>query len=250
MKFDINNIPIFIPIVSTIFGVLIGWILNELRDFIKLRRENKQIINSVLFNLLEIRFFVSKTDLEKFTKITIEYLKSMFPNENPKDIQIIINQVFNIFFQTIIAEQHTEEIKKIESKYKESISLLSRIDPILAYNISGKLNLYNYLEYLKDYSGKVNEIFELELNSLKNERSVMNLEDIRNILEQALRPVLYKEALLVITNDIKKVSKKLGIIKYLNSNTILKRQDKAELDDDLIKILDSHFHVMFSKLGK
>ena len=75
------------------------------------------------------------------------------------------------------------------------------------------INLYNYLDYLKDYSGKVNEIFELELNSLKYERSVLNLEDIRNILEQALRPVLYKEALQVITNDIKKVSKKLGIIK-------------------------------------
>jgi len=121
MKFDFNNMPIFIPVIATILGVLIGWILNELRDFIKLRRENKQMINSVLFNLLEIRYFISKTDLEKFTKVTIEYLKSMFPDVNPKDIQIIINQVFNIFFQSIIAEQHTVEIKKIESKYKESI---------------------------------------------------------------------------------------------------------------------------------
>jgi hypothetical protein len=237
--------PIYIPIASTLLGILIGWILNELRDFIKLRRENKQIINSVLFNLLEIRFLVSKTDLEKFTNITIDYLKSMLPNENPKDIQIIINQVFNIFFQTIIAEQHTSEIKKIEFKYKESVSLLSRIDPILAYNISGKLNLYNYLDYLKDYSGKVNEIFELEINSVKSERHVMNLDDIKNILEQALRPVLYLEALKVITNDIKKVSKKLGIIKYLNSKSIIKRQDKTEFDNDLRKILDSHFHVMF-----
>jgi len=106
------------------------------------------------------------------------------------------------------------------------------------------------LDYLKDYSGKVNEIFELELNSLKNERSVLKLDDIKDILEQALRPVLYKEALQVITYDIKKVSKTLGIIKYLKSNSILKRQDKTELDEDLKKILDSHFHVMFSSLGK
>ena len=250
MEINESNIKTVIPVVSTLIGVILGWLLNELRDHFRVRRDNRRIVNSVLFNLLEIRFFLSRTELDKFTKKVIDYLKQKFPNEIPKDIQSIINQIFNIFLQTIIAEKHSVAIKSIESKYNDSIKELSKIYPILAYKVGGKLSLYNYLEYLKDYTEKVNEILNMELiGNSKSKIGPMNFDKLKETLGSSLQPVLYNEAMDVVTNDIKKTSRKLGLRTSRACKKIMKTQDSSDITKELDKILDSHFKVMMAPLG-
>ncbi|WP_258102089.1 hypothetical protein [Marinoscillum pacificum] len=245
MDFLTDNIKTILPLIGTLVGVLVGWLLNELRDHFKVKRENRKIINSILFTLLEIRFVLTKTKLDDFIPSLVEFLQKSFPGEDIKSIQPIINQMFNIFLQKELSEKLGNDIGKIEAKYNDSIKELASIEPILAYSISGKTQLYNYLEFLEDYTGKVDELFKMELN---NTEEAFNFNSLKEVLTNSVQPILYNEALQTVTDDILQVSRKIGLRYYFSTKKVIKRQDSLIIADELENLLGGHLKVMLTPL--
>jgi hypothetical protein len=77
---------------STIGGLVVGWTLNELSYLFKGNRENKKILNQVLFTQLEIRDILKKTNLSDIEKQLTAMFVRKFPDTNQKEIILYLSR--------------------------------------------------------------------------------------------------------------------------------------------------------------
>jgi len=100
-----------------LIGVFIGWILSELSQLFKERRENKRIAKRTIFFLIEIRLYLSFLAPILKNLLQVESLK--------KDFNDILKEIFE-------NKEHTSDY--FEKLISDSISNLSSLNPNLALN--------------------------------------------------------------------------------------------------------------------
>jgi hypothetical protein len=247
MKLSDLNINFLIPAFMTILGLVIGWILNELTYLVRSRRENKRQLNAALFNLLDVRFILISTDPDRFIDSITSILKRKFPGQLPKEFDVVVGQLLNTLFQGLVAERQMGEIKSIEKRYSESVDELSRIDPILAYSLSGKQKIYNYLEYLNDYFSKVDELAKNQLQQFaEGGKEGQNWDQLRERAKKALHPGLFRVAMETVTSDIKRIAREIGIVTSYRARRVISRQEHPRPDKELEELLDGYLKMLFS----
>jgi hypothetical protein len=189
---------------------------------------------------LDIRFILANSNIEKFTDLTISILKAKFPGEIPKDIHLLLKQIFNIFLQTIIVEKQMKELKTVELRYKSSVESISKLDPFIAYKLSGKQAVYNYIDYLNEYTSKIDEISKRQISDFYKEPVPDDLDEFKNKIKYILHPKLYESAMKVITDDIKEVGSKLSLQSRKQIRKIIGKQDSYEIDTDLENLIEGY----------
>ncbi|ADR23461.1 hypothetical protein MATR_26870 [Marivirga tractuosa] len=241
-----DNINTIIPVISTLAGIVIGWLLNELRDYFKLRRENKRVINHVLFNLLEIRSILAKTEMEHSSEFIIKLIEDKYPQVPKKQMRFYMRSIFNLYLKKIVADNQNNSIQSIENRYKDSVDDFSKIFPLLAYEVGGKINLYNYLTFLTKYVEKIDDMVRAEFNNDLVPNDQDEYHSFTELISEFFETNLFKKALNSISVDIIKISKKLGRSTKKSCEEIMHGQDSSFESEDFQIFFDDYMEKVSS----
>jgi hypothetical protein len=180
----------------SIIGIALGWLLNQLAQWFRTRQEDKKNLKRVLYNLLEILDVFMRLDYEKTLNQAVEKVMLKIPEHERNEMnKKVLHEFYSKLLNEMIVPQIIKEFNATHSNYVESIKLLSSIDPILAFNLNGKRNIYEGFELLE------NSFRNLELE-LGNDNSSEETADVLNII----KPDIVIETIGEIESDIKKVS--------------------------------------------
>lgn len=236
--------------VSSIGGLIVGWTLNELGFLFKNRRENKRILNQILFAQLEIRSILKKTDLIGIEKQLEELAQQKLPDVDPKDFNDTIGKLFYGFIQNQLNKKFSSRIPALCSEYKSYLTALSQIDPFTTYYLTGKDLVLDYLGFLKSYLQEI-EVY-LDQNVIGdpiNEKSqTRTFKETFEHITSILTPLLRKKAIDTVEEDIISIARKIGFFRFIITKRFLKRTAESKLDDSDVKRLELYFD-NFKKVG-
>jgi len=236
---------------STIGGLVVGWTLNEMSYLLKGNRENKKILNQVLFTQLEIRDILKKTNLSDIEKqITVIFSKK-FPDVNSDGFNETLGKLFYGFIQNELNKKFSSKIIELTENYKNYISSLSQIDPITTYSISNKDLILDYLGYIKNYLTSIenylNKQVLIEKPEPPEDKSKRTFKRHFDIIESELTPLLRQTAIDTIESDILTISKKINLVKHFQVQRFLTKTRNVQLDSVDIKKIELYLDNMIKK---
>jgi hypothetical protein len=212
-------------VISTISGLIVGWTLNELSYSFKSKRENRKILNQILFIQLEIRDVIKKTNLDAAEKQLTKFFIEKYPKMDAHLLNETVGKIFYGFIQNELNNKFSNKIKELSQEYKTYITALSQIDPFTTYYISNKDVVLDYLGYVNNYLATIEPYLDQQIISdekpeKKTERTFgAAFSNIRD----KITPYIRETAVETIENDIKAIAKKLGILKYFQTTRYLIR---------------------------
>ncbi len=224
--------------IITSLSLTLGWVLNELSSFFKAKKEQKNSLREVLHVQLNIWFIIRRTNITYIRKGIKQSLISKGVSDE-KSLESF-DFIFKSYVESLMHEIFSNGIQEIESKYKQKIENLAVHYPFLAYKLSDKQLLHNYLNTLEKYLRKI----ELGLGDTISFSEGGNLEEAAtnaqalDKLRDKIKPYLYNEASMSIENDIIIVSKKLGMVNYFSAKKFLKKKSEKEFLKEYIEQID------------
>jgi len=236
-------------VLSTIAGLIVGWTLNELSYSFRARRENKKILNQLLFIQLEIRNIIVKTDLDFVERQIKELFNKEFSESDVKGLSETVGIVFYGFIQNELNNRFSSKIRELSKDYNRNIILLSRVDPLATYYISNKELIFDYLGYINEYLATIEK--SLDLPMLTDGDSKNNIERTFRVsfseIRSKITPFLRIESIETIETDMKVVAKKLGFLQYCKINHLIKRGHEFSLDNLDIKKIEHYVKSILEK---
>lgn len=138
-----------------LIGVVLGWLFSQYSEYFKDKKADKRKLRKLLFYLLELRYLLYKElNFEIALQNTIIILKKKTEEligEISSD-EFLEKSVIDMLKQNLNA---SEEIVLIENNIDNIIRDLSEIDPVFAYELSGrykiKERILKYGNYIKSY---------------------------------------------------------------------------------------------------
>lgn len=233
-----------VPIISVIC-VIVGWMLNECSYYFRCRHEDKRILKDVLFNLLEIWHLLKTNNPDMVVDITIKKLISKYPEISEGGFTVsVLKPFYKGFFEKLFQGISNEEVLKVQKRYELSIDALTGFDPLLAYRLSGKFVIRDYIKVLDERLADLKlEIFEINESEGKA---------VLEYLKQIIKPMFLDEEIQVIEKDILSVSRRINIITLLKMRNKLKQHDiwiQNEIDKKMTQYFDSITELFQSKLS-
>ena len=226
---------VYIPVIAALAGAFIGAFIKELSSFYQIRREDKRTLKKVLFNQLDIWYEVRRLYYAPVLTLVFKKLSERFSQEGIP-YEVIYSQLEQARpqFVALFRQVKIGEPEKLQPRYQDAVNELAKVDPILAFRISGKAEIEGSLNKLDALADKAAEVSINEAD----------LEATNNLMEQ-LEPV-YEEAVVLRTltsleEDIWRVSRRIGIItcfRALWSIHKVKTRMIAEKDPEGDKIID------------
>jgi hypothetical protein len=237
------DLPTILPVIATLVGIFIGWLLNELSYIIRCHREDRKQLKEVLHNLLETWYLIRVTNTEKIADLVAKEVKhTLLPIYNEPGIYQLLRESFNQYINSILEEfSFFKDIKEVETRYQDSVRDLASVDPILAYTLSGKKFVFNYLEYLDFSSRKIESLAQSD----KETKKEVNIEEVLRNLKELFKTELYENALSTLKQDIRQVAWKVGPITWIQTRRLLRKskleftkKEKQEMIDLFRKIME------------
>jgi len=219
----------------TILGVVIGWLLNELSFLIRLRIKDRRKLKKVLFNLLNVYFYLNKLKIKMGPQVDIlfNHLKKLLQEPSDPELIEFVKSTFIKNANEILNEYVHEKINSIKNNYESSLKDLSEVNPFLAYRLSDKLDIYDLLGNLESWFKKISSDLNLP-----------NLEIEQNLLD-AFQNKILKEYLDNLESEIKKLSLSIGFLYWMKiifqlkkNKKIRENEIKKEIDDFLKEIIN------------
>ena len=217
----------------SVVGVVFGWTLNQLGQWIRTKQKDKKNLKFVLFNLLETYFIFTRSDLDKIIQSVTNKIHLMMPkddqSENSKEfIQTLLSGMLTNYLKSDLLK----EIKVIGKNYQNSVNILAKIDPLTAYYLSGKSNIHESIDTIEGLFESIKEIFPKEQNEI---------DFHANQAMSIIKPDIFKNTLLDLENDIKKIAWKINLHVWFRSKQAIKRL-KVNANEQLEKDVDKLFH--------
>jgi hypothetical protein len=197
-------LSIFGPLFG-IIGIVIGWGLNQWSGLSKIRRENRKSLKIALVDLLEVHFIISRLDDIKVTNRMLEIIAKQFGMDidNQMEIEKFLKPNMDNWLQILRQEifpHLTKRIPRIKENYENSLSEIKGIIPIIAFRLSGKTEILDYLNNLE----KIVETSEIE-----------DIDKQVNInLMRKISPTLRKDILDSFEEEILSLAYQIGIITW------------------------------------
>lgn len=217
-----------IPFVG-LFGIFLGWILNQWNSVVAIQRENKGNLKLVLFNLLEVHYILVNTDEQEFVKNIKEHV---FDKHFPKEMQTffsneVILKLYGEFIKNHLFPRLYKRLPKIKESYEKDLDTIKKVDPILAFRLSGRTDI---LDYLNNFS----ELLEpLEEND--------NDKQTSKKIASSLTPNLRKNMIETFEENIIDVAYQINFITWIRVKRRLSRKKENNFDSE-------EFEEMFSGL--
>jgi len=217
---------ILLPTFS-IIAVVIGWLLNEIGFFIRSYYQDKRQLKEVLFNLLEIWHSLKKSNPNFIVDRVLNKLSVRYGISNSGNISFLREFYINFTNCLII----NENISKLKVRHEESIKSLAQIDSLLAYKLSGKTLIYEYINVFN----KNIDILKKNIEKENIPNNVTMLDSIKNLSVS----LIIEETLKDIENNIKEIGKKISFLYGFRLKKKFKGYEQfiiRELDKELDKI--------------
>ena len=121
-----------LPLVTLVLGAVLGWVLNQLSQWLLVRRDEKKALARAVADLLEIRH-----RLLALPKVT-EFLSQHFglPQEGHTLIKVVMSQLM-------------PPDADLSKRYAESVTLVSATNPILGFRLRSQDHVSPVLEQLR-----------------------------------------------------------------------------------------------------
>lgn len=127
-----------LQVIAPLIGVVLGSAISGIGAYLRIRMERKRLIACALSDLLEIRHHI----------LGIEVVLREVRNRAPVSEEEA--QLFRTHMNAIIPLD--EDVHK---RYDEAISLLSGIDPILAFKMRSKNKVSQFLDSIRNLSSSI-----------------------------------------------------------------------------------------------
>lgn len=221
--------------IGTLLSVTFGWFLNELSQWFRTRKEDRKIKKQVLFYLLETHFTFNKLDTSEITNLLSQkVLERISKNEQPDEAKQFINQLYAGIISGFVEDNVAESLEETEEHYTKSISELSKLDPITAYQLNGKNKIFQVFNLLHDYYDKVKE-------TLPNEPGLN--EQIKLTIE-TIKPEIIKDAISDLEDKIRDIALSINLWTLYrarravnNTKTKIRKDDEKKIDELLNMVM-------------
>lgn len=231
---------IFWGFIFSVVGIVFGWTLNQLGQWIRTRQEDKKNLKIVLFNLLETYFVFMRSDLDKYVQKITDKVHSKIPlNEQTEEAKTLIQTLYSSIMTNYLKPDLLKEIKFVQENYQNSIKTLAAIDPLTAYYLSGRTNILETFDIIEGLFVNVKEQFPNEQKEIQ-----LGASQALNII----KPDIFKETLIDLENDINKIAWKINPYVWFKSIRAIKKL-KAYTNEKLDKEIDKLFDKLKSLFG-
>lgn len=214
-------------------GIAFGWTLNQLGQWFRTRQEDKRNLKIVLFNLLETYFIFIRSDFDKYVQKVTNKVHAMMPKEEQsEEAKIFMQTLYSGILTNYLKPELLKEIKAIQENYQSSIKTLATIDPLTAYYLSGRTNIIETFDTIEGMFENIKEQFPTEQNEIQfGANQAMNI----------IKPDIFKDTLVDLENDIKKIAWKINPYVWFNSRRAINRlkvNANENLDKEINKLFD------------
>ncbi|HQA86124.1 MAG TPA: hypothetical protein PK448_01000, partial [Bacteroidales bacterium] len=165
---------------------------------------------------------------------TLDILERISKNEQPDEAKQFINQLYAGIISGFVEDNVAESLEETEEHYTKSISELSKLDPITAYQLNGKNKIFQVFDLLHDYYDKVKE-------TLPNEPGLN--EQIKLTIE-TIKPEIIKDAISDLEDKIRDIALSINLWTLYrarravnNTKTKIRKDDEKKIDELLNMVM-------------
>src|SRR6476661_2405384 len=137
--------------ISAVISIGFGWLLNEISQYIRGRKEDKKIKKKVLFYLLELYFTLNQLDIKPFIDVVSKKILERLPKEEQdENLKNSIAILYQQLLGNLREKETAERLIELESNYRKSLEDLSLVDPIATYKLFGETEFFKIIEVLSN----------------------------------------------------------------------------------------------------
>ncbi|WP_346854533.1 hypothetical protein [uncultured Draconibacterium sp.] len=234
---------VLLGLIVSIVSIIIGWMLNQLSQWFRTRREDKKKLKEILYYLLELYNLFHRSDVNKFVGVVKEIVLSKIPEEDQtNELVEVMDKLYGSIAEQFVRPEILNKLEVQLENYEISVKSLASIDPILAYYISTKNNINQTFTQLESvYDGLENEYDQQRQDIATGREMAFNI----------LKPSLHEENLQEIENQIRKIAWKVNPVVWFKSKRAIARimlnqnkNLKVELEKYMDAMLVSHFRLV------
>jgi len=148
----------YIALLTAFGGIVLGFLMSQLGDYFRATREDKRVLKQVLFNQLDLWVELKRADVETLVPILVDRFQQALLKRGAQQDQV--NAMFDISLAPLISllkEMKLAAPERIKQRYQESVNHLAKIDPLLAYQLSGRPQT-DFNETVDDFIEKATEL--------------------------------------------------------------------------------------------
>ncbi len=209
--------------------VIVGAGLTGLGVIIKSQIKTKESMCRVLYLYLEIRHIahiIAELQVDRLMKLMNERLAKKLnlpsiPINQEQQIQSLINQQIS----RIVSSKLQTVIAAISKDYLDAVSSIANQDPILAYQLNGKQNVWEFIEIIKNYYGAA-----IKLVPEKEQQAIPILEQMASQVTSAL--------LNDIDKDISLLAWKINLWTWVKCRRRVGQKADARAEQEILKEID------------
>jgi hypothetical protein len=144
---------IYLPIITAIISGLLVWALGRWNASKDEHKQEKKRLNRLLYNMLELKHWVDKeVSAEPFITCYMEKMTVAIQIAVPDKSQAELAEMSAIIssgIKRVIFKQ--PQLSRLEQNITEIVRDYSEIDPFFAFDLTGKYQLTENLELMKEY---------------------------------------------------------------------------------------------------
>ncbi|PWK68281.1 hypothetical protein LX99_04805 [Mucilaginibacter oryzae] len=144
---------VYLPIITAIISGLLVWALGRWNASKDEHKQEKKRLNRLLYNMLELKHWVDKElSAEPFIAGYMEKMMATILVAAPDKSQAELAEMTAIIsagIKRVILKQ--PQLPRLEQHIAEIVRDYSEIDPFFAYDLTGKYQLTENLELMKEY---------------------------------------------------------------------------------------------------
>lgn len=228
-----------IPLLTALGGIVLGFLMSQLGDYLQNIRADKRILKRVLFNQLDIWVEMKKADVETFVPLLIGKFQQALVKRGVQPEQVeaafaaSIKPLTELFRNAKLAAP--EDLK---DRYEESVDQLAEIDPLLAYQLSGRPRT----DFNQVIDSLMSKAVDLEAQ-IQNPSPKDGIDRFASFVKDYGQRKIFTN----MENDIVDVARQISYLTAFRTRTVLKRLT-TNLAEDMERDLDEFLDSLISHL--
>ena len=221
-----------VPVAAALLGAIIGGLIAELRTWLQGTRERRQALSRLLYELLELRFWIARSDPELVLKALKRVLDSHVSPIAPSSF----TQTSRILPAALTALK-TSLGRTALTDYSSVVAAVAPFDPVLAFRLRGQDQLAELERHMHAFYDEI-----LKTPAIASDPQVLSS---RNIMESATVQALSTIVLKKLTKDCVQVARRISWRTVKQVHKAIAKQDHIDENElesmlsDLVDRIDS-----------
>src|SRR5262245_40841527 len=119
----------YIALVTAFGGIVLGFLMGQLGDYLRANRDDKRVLKQVLFNQLDLWVELKRADVETLVSLLVEKLQqALLKRGVPPDQVNAMSAISLTPLVGLLKEMKLAAPERIKERYQESVHQLAKID--------------------------------------------------------------------------------------------------------------------------